>query len=153
MNHTDAINGLSANIKLGRCVLFTATLLSMIACGGSQIKKDKWIPLNAGAPVQGTEKSVDGTVEFEYMYKPADTDGSGTLDISGKVIPRRGLDALDVYVNFLDAKGKQIGVKSIYSSGTGRGVPKRSYAFTVDLPAGTQAIAFSIIGREPPDRF
>ena len=154
MNHHCAINRLYNNIYLlGPCLLLTATLLLIVACGGTQINKDNWISLKNGAPVQGTQSSVDGVVEYEVVFKRPESGGPGTIDINGKVIPARGLDSLDVNINFLDASGKRIDVKSIYSSGAGRGTPQRTFAYTFKIPAGTESIAFSFSGREPIDRF
>ena len=133
--------------------LVTALLTVLIACSGTQIQQDRRIPLNTGTPVQGSQQSVDGRVEFEYVYTQQDTDGSGRIELRGEVIPAAKLESLDVYVNFLDAKGKRIDVKSIYSSGTGRGTPKRSFSQTFDTPPGTRSIAFSFSGREQRDLF
>jgi hypothetical protein len=131
----------------------TVLLAAFVACSGTQIAKDRWIPLTAGAPVQGSQRSVDGSVEYVYVFNPGGTEKSGRIDIRGKVIPAAKLESLDVYVNFLDGRGKRLDVKSIYSSGTGRGTPKRSFSQTFDIPQGARSIAFSFSGRQQRDLF
>ena len=154
MVRIDSLNVRPLNFDfLWRCSIFLAILFLCIGCGGTQIKKDRWIPLTSGTPVQGTQRSVDGVVTYEYTYQRSDSDGRGQLDISGTVTPAAKLESLDVYINFLDTEGKIIDLKSIYNSGTGRGTPKRTFTYTFDTPPGTQSIAFTISGRAQRDLF
>ena len=130
-------------------VLLIAVAASLVfACSGVAIKPEQRIPLTADAPYASTVKTTDYAMDYQIVYKPAGASGGGTLQFAGKLVPRRGLDSLSIWVNFLDAEGKTIGSKTLYSPGTGRGAARTDLEQTFEVPPGTVSVAFTHIARE-----
>ncbi len=129
-------------------VVIVAGLAVLTGCSGIQIEKDQQILLAADQPITGTKKTTDYSLEYQIVFQQKGSDGSGTIQFNGKLNPRRGLDSLTIWINFLDADGKIIGSKPIYAPGAGRGAAKSTLEDTFELPAGTVAVAFTHIGRE-----
>lgn len=146
-------NQLPAQVTVRRFV-FSPVLLAAVAaavvlgCSGVSIREDQRIPLTAGAPFESVVKTTDYTMEYQLVYRQADSSGGGKLAFKGKLVPRRGLDSLSIWINFLDAEGKTIGSKALYSPGAGRGAAKSNLEQTVDIPPGTVSVAFTHNARE-----
>jgi hypothetical protein len=144
--------------KNTKTVLFNSILALMLAliffisCGGVTIREDQRIQLQAGQSYQGTQNTVDYRLEYQYVFKQANPGGPGSIEVSGKVSPKRRLDSLDIYLNFLDAEGKRIGSKNVFGAGAGKGAGKGSFSNTFETPTGTVAIAFTYTSRDKIDR-
>jgi len=128
-------------------------LIFFISCGGVTIREDQRIQLQAGQSYQGTQNTVDYRLEYQYVFKQASAGGPGSIEISGKVNPKRRLDSLDIYLNFLDAEGQRLGSKNVFGGGAGRGAGKGSFSNTFETPPGTVSIAFTYTSREKFDNF
>jgi hypothetical protein len=128
-------------------------LIFFFSCGGVTIREDQRIQLQADQPYQGTQNTVDYRFEYQYVFKQANAGGPGSIEISGKVNPKRRLDSLDIYLNFLDAEGKRIRSKNVFGVGAGTGAGKGSFSKTFETPPGTVSIAFTYTSREKIDRF
>lgn len=122
-----------------------------ISCGGITIREDQRIQLQAGQSNQGTQNTVDYRLEYQYVFKQANPGGTGSIEVSGKVSPKRRLDSLDIYLNFLDAEGQRLGSKNVFGGGAGRGAGKGSFSHTFETPPGTVSIAFTYTSREKMD--
>ncbi len=120
----------------------------MFSCSGAAIKPEQRIPLTADAPYESVVKTTDYSMEYQLVFQPAGASGGGTLAFKGKLIPRRGLDSMTIWINFLDAEGKTIGSKAIYSPGAGRGAARSTLEQTFDIPPGTVSVAFTHNARE-----
>jgi len=149
-NYTGIKHSISPFIAL---IFFLSGMLLVLGCGGVTIREDQRIQLQADQPYQGTQNTVDYRLEYQYVFKQASTGGSGSIEISGKVNPKRRLDSLNIYLNFLDAEGKRLGGKNIYGGGAGRGAGKRSFSNIFETPPGTVSIAFTYTSRERFDDF
>lgn len=134
-------------------ILFLSGLLLVLGCGGVTIREDQRIQLQAGQSYQGTQNTVDYRLEYQYVFKQANTGGPGSIEISVKVSPKRRLDSLNIYLNFLDVEGKRLGSKNIFGGGAGRGAGKGSFSNTFETPPGTVSIAFTYTSREKFDNF
>ena len=134
-------------------IFLLSGLLLVLGCGGVIIRDDQRIPLQADQPYQGTQNNVDYRLEYQYLFKQANTGAAGSIEVSGKVSPKRRLDSLDIYLNFLDAEGNRLGSKHVFGGGAGMGVGKGSFSKTFETPPGTVSIAFTYTGREKIDRF
>ena len=134
-------------------ILFLSGLLLVLGCGGVTIREDQRIQLQADQSYQGTQNTVDYRLEYQYVFKQANAGGTGSIEISGKVSPKRRLDSLDIYLNFLDAEGKRIGSKNVFGAGAGTGAGKGSFSNTFETPPGTVSIAFTYTSREKFDNF
>ena len=129
-------------------LLIAVAAIFVIGCSGATIREDQRIPLPAESPYESVVKTTDYSMEYQLVYQPADASGSGKLVLKGKLVPRRGLDSFSLWINFLDAEGKMIGSKSIYSPGAGRGAARSDLEKTVEVPPGTVSVAFSHNARE-----
>lgn len=130
-------------------LLFIAAVMLVSACSGAQIKPDQRIPLTADAPYESVVKTTDYSMDYQIVYTAAGSSGGGTLQFKGKLVPRRGLDSLSIWINFLDTEGKTIAGKTLYSPGAAR----TSLEQTFNLPAGTASVAFTHIAREKINLF
>lgn len=120
----------------------------VIGCSGTTIRKDQWVSLPADTPYQSMVKNTDYAMEYQLVRQPADDSGTGKLVLKGKLVPRRGLDSLSIWINFLDVEGKIIGSKTLYSPGAGRGAARTSLEKTFEIPPGTVSVAFTHNARE-----
>ena len=127
-------------------IIVAATLL--FNCSGATIRPEQRIPLTADTPYESTVKTTDYSMDYQIVYKPANSSGGGTLQFAGKLVPRRGLDSMSIWINFLDADGKTIGSKTLYSPGAGRGAARSNLEKTFDVPPGTVSVAFTHNARE-----
>jgi hypothetical protein len=149
INYTGINNYISPYVTI---IFFLSGLLLVLSCGGVTIREDQRIQLQAGQSYQGTQNSVDYRLEYQYVFKQANPGGPGSIEISGKVNPKRRLDSLDIYLNFLDAEGKRLGSKNVFGVGAGMGAGKGSFSKTFETPPGTVSIAFTYTSREKIDR-
>ena len=120
----------------------------VIGCGGATIRPEQRIALTADTPYASTVKTTDYSMDYQIVYKPAGSSGEGALQFTGKLVPRRGLDSMNIWINFLDAEGKTIGSKPLYSPGAGRGAARTSLEKSFEVPPGTVSVAFTHIARE-----
>ena len=120
----------------------------VIGCSGTTIREDRRIPLPTGSAYDSVVKTTDYTMEYQLVAQPAGSTGSGTLSFTGRLVPRRGLDSLSIWINFLDAEGKTIGSKPLYAPGAGRGAARTSLEQTLEVPPGTVSVAFTHLARE-----
>ena len=93
-------------------------------------------------------KTTDYAMEYQLVRQPADDSGTGKLVLKGKLVPRRGLDSLSIWINFLDAEGTIIGSKTLYSPGAGRGAARTNLEKTFEVPPETVSVAFTHNARE-----
>jgi hypothetical protein len=128
-------------------MIFVAVAL-VLGCSGATIRPEQRIALTADTPYESTVKTTDYSMDYQIVYKPAGASGGGTLQFSGKLVPRRGLDSMSIWINFLDAEGKIIGSKTLYSPGAGRGAARTSLEKTFEVPPGTVSMAFTHNARE-----
>ncbi|KPJ78773.1 MAG: hypothetical protein AMJ54_02295 [Deltaproteobacteria bacterium SG8_13] len=133
---------------LAAILLIAAAAALVFACSGAAVKPEQRIPLAADAPYASEVKTTDYSMEYELVYKPAGASGGGTLQFNGKLVPRRGLDSMTIWINFLDAEGKTIGSKTLYSPGAGRGAARTSLEQTFEVPPDAVSVAFTHIARE-----
>ena len=120
----------------------------IVGCSGTTIRPEQRIALTADTPYEATAKTTDYSMDYQIVYKPAGSSGDGTLQFSGKLVPRRGLDSMTIWINFLDAEGKTVGSKTLYSPGAGRGAARTSLEKTFEVPPGTVSVAFTHNARE-----
>ena len=120
----------------------------VFGCSGATIRPEQRIALTADTPYESTVKTTDYSMDYQIVYKPAGSSGDGTLQFSGKLVPRRGLDSMTIWINFLDAEGKTIGSKTLYSPGAGRGAARTNLEKTFEVPPGTVSVAFTHNARE-----
>ena len=128
-------------------MIFVAVAV-ILGCGGATIRPEQRIALTADTPYESTVKTTDYSMDYQIVYKPAGSSGGGTLQLTGKLVPRRGLDSMTIWINFLDAEGKTIGSKTLYSPGAGRGAARTSLEKTFEVPPETVSVAFTHNARE-----
>lgn len=124
-------------------VLIIAAGMFVFACSRAAIKPDQQIPLPADTRYESAVKTSDYSIDYQMVYQPADAAGGGKLALKGKLIPRRGLDTLIIWINFLDAEGTIISTKTLYSPGAGRGAARTNLEQTFEVPPGTISVAFT----------
>jgi hypothetical protein len=129
-------------------LLIFVAVAFVIGCSGATIKPEQRIPLTAGTLYEATVKTTDYSMDYQIVYKPAGSSDGGTLQFTGKLVPRRGLDSMSIWINFLDAEGKTIGSKTLYSPGAGRGAARTNLEKTFEVPPGTVSVAFTHSARE-----
>lgn len=121
--------------------LLVSFLLTFGACSGvgQVIAPEDRIPFNAGGVNSGGWQDMDASLLYRCT-----TDGqpAGKVRISGSVSPRSRVAQLRVSIRFLDAEGKILGNEQIYSSGYRDRSVGGEFNRTLDLPAGTEALAF-----------
>lgn len=135
-------------LRFAAALLAAAAVAFVFACSGATIRQDQRIPLPADAPYASVVKNTDYSMQYELIYRPAESSGSGTLGFKGRLVPRRGLDSMTVWINFLDAEGKTIGSRTVYSPGAGRGAARSNLEQTFEVPPGTASVAFTHNARE-----
>ena len=99
-------------------------------------------------------------LDYQIIYQQTKPDGTGKINFSGKVAPRRDRASLRINLNFIDADGKIVGSKRIYPPATGLDVAiahnSSSSAATLqktyDTPSGTVAMAFTHFAQQRPSR-
>lgn len=119
----------------------TGFLIIFGACSGTGqvIAPEDRIPFSASGVNSGQWQAMDALL----MYR-CTTDGqpAGKVKISGSVSGRSRVAQLRVSVRFLDAEGKVLGGEQLFSSGYREGSVGGEFNRTVDLPPGTEALAF-----------
>jgi hypothetical protein len=122
-------------------ILWVAFQFSCVGPGQITVAPERRIPLVKDTPQQGTWESNDVALQYQYVEQ----NGAIQLSVSGNA--KRGYDQLNVWVLFVDAEGKILETKSIYSSGyrseRSYGKPQKgTIEKTLEIPPGTTAIAF-----------
>jgi hypothetical protein len=120
----------------------------VIGCSATPFREEQRIALPADAPYESVVKNTDYSMEYELIYRPAESSGSGTLLFRGRLVPRRGLDSMTIWINFLDAEGKTIASNTVYSPGAGRGAARSNLEQNFEVPPGTNSVAFTHNARE-----
>ena len=127
---------------LGMTGLLVSFLLTLVACSGAGqvIAPEDRVPFNVSGVNSGQWQDMDASLIYRCT-----TDGqpAGKVRVSGSVSARSRLDRLGVSIRFLDAEGKVLGSEQIYSSGYRDRPVGGEFNRTMDLPAGTEALAFA----------
>jgi hypothetical protein len=144
-------------INKGRLLLlliggFLAFISFLYSCSGAIISEERRIALVKDQPYEGVQKTLDYVLEYRYVFEQKNPQLTGNIKLTASLKPRRGLDMLHVYINFLDSEGKIIGTKSIYGTGVGHGAGKASIENQFETPPETVAIAFSWSSQERRQR-
>jgi hypothetical protein len=127
---------------LGMSIVLASFLLTIGACSGvgEVIAPEKRIPFKSSGVNSGQWQSMDASL----MYR-CTTDGqpAGKVRISGSVTARSRVAQLRLSIRFLDAGGKVLAGEQIYSSGYREQSVGGEFNRIVDIPAGTEALAFA----------
>jgi len=116
---------------------------------GKVVNEDSRIPLAEGGPYEGVWKTSDMSFQYSYVKDSDSLKISGNLALLVASCHRFAiLDSLFVRINFIDAEGKLIQSKVLWSTVSSN----YSYEWKigergVELPPDTAAIGFSYIGR------
>jgi len=108
---------------------FLLFLLLLIACQGVQktVKPEDRISLLEGGPHSGNWKSKTVSLDYQYYKQSAEI----RLSVREKVKTTARYEGFEVWVQFVDAQGKILEEKSIYSGEN-----------TFNIPPGTTALSF-----------
>lgn len=122
--------------------ILAGAILAMVACsgGGQVIPADRRIPFMESGTHSGQWESMEASVAYRYSM---DSQAAGKLRVSGSVTARYRLAQLKVLMQFLDAEGRVLSSKQVYSSGYRRQNVGGEFKRTLDLPEGTAGLAFS----------
>jgi len=108
---------------------FLLLLLLSIACQGVQktVKPEDRISLQEGGPHSGNWESRTSSLDYQYYKQSAEI----RLSVRAKVKTEAPYEGFEVWVLFVDAQGKIIEEKSVYSGES-----------TFNIPPGTSDLAF-----------
>ena len=124
---------------------YILALALIVGCStvGQVIPPEKRIPLEEGGPHSDIWSSFDCVMNYQYQMTRPEPASPGKLTLKGSVQGKnRSLDSLSISVNFLDAGGKVLQRKSVYTSGYRVENPDRSFQLSLDTPPGAVAISF-----------
>lgn len=127
--------------KTGIISLFLLICFGFFGCASSNksIHEDKRIPLVEQGSDSGVFKDIRLTVDYSYRQAGDNITIAGSAHFNGRY------NSLTVYLLFLDATGKRIDKKLIYSSSYRSMGAKsdRTFEKTLNVPSGAAAISFS----------
>lgn len=122
-------------------------MILLAGCSGFTIDEDARISLEKETPISGSYTDFDFIITYNYVFRQADPQQPGQLDLDFRLKRRRGFYSLSVYVNYLDGQGRVLGKNAIYNLGNrSRTVQISEGPF--ETPPGTVAIAFTSVGRD-----
>jgi hypothetical protein len=122
-------------------------LLALTGCSGFTIKEENRIPLVKDSPQAGSQTDFDFVIDYRYVFRPADAQQPGRLDLNFTLQRKSAVYSLTVFVNYLDGTGRVLDKNAIYSLGNrNRSVQVAEGPF--ETPPGTVAIAFTSVSRD-----
>ena len=122
----------------------------IMACQTPGLVLENRLPLVKNKPYEGTQQSMDYQLAYRYTFREGTNSGPGTIDFSGKLVPRRGLDTFILRLHMLNAAGDVVATHVLYSPGAGNSAARSSISKQIEVPADTESIAFSHVARDQP---
>jgi hypothetical protein len=132
---------------MGLMIVLAVAGFFLTGCSGFTIDEDARIPLEKNAQQSGSQTDFDFLIKYSYVFRQADPQQPGELDLKFRLKRRRGFYSLSVYLNYLDGQGKVLGKNSIYRLGN-RNRTAQVTEGPFETPPGTVAIAFTSVGRD-----
>lgn len=142
----------------GKCMRRRIALMGILGalmilggCSGIDpiIPPERRIPFHAEGAPSGEWQDVDAAVRYRCTTEGVPV---GKIQMGGGVFPRMRLDHLSLFVHFLDGGGRILGTAQLYSSGYRKGEVGGEFHRTVDLPAETEFLSFSVSSRHDAGR-
>jgi len=139
-------------VKKCLLLLFISTLVacqsSFFSYRGATTKQESRIALLEGGPHLGFWKTKDLSMHYHYLRNPDNLELSGVIELADSLQYNfTALEYLFLQVNLLDAEGKVLESKRVFTSDYRHMIKKLSFKRSLKLPTGTTAIAFSYTGR------
>ena len=128
-------------------IMLIITVNLLFGCSSPQIKDAASIVLTAGQPSEGVSKTNEYVFNYKIVYRQMKSDGTGKIELRGRVVPNKDLESLRINLNCIGSDGKILGSKWIYPPGAGLGLGIATLRETYDTPPGTVAISFSHFSR------
>jgi hypothetical protein len=130
-------------VSLSGCVSGMAGWKGHIVKKENRIKLDK-IAGNAG----GVWETGDLSIKYEYQVKGEKIELEGKISLADKITHFSNLDYLSVMVQFIDAEGRVMDHKTVYSSyRSWFPFIMLSFSRSFVVPTGTDYMSFSYSGR------
>lgn len=131
-------------------ILVPAWAFLLMACQTPGLVLENRLPLVKNRPYEGTQQSMDYQLTYRYSFSDGANSGQGTMDFTGKLVPRRGLDTFILRLHMLNAAGDVVATQVLYAPGAGNSAARSTISKQIDVPPDTESIAFSHVARDQP---
>ena len=129
-------------------LFIVASSIVLTSCQTPGLILKNQMPLVKDKPYNGTQQTMDYQLTYRYSYYMGHP--SGTIDFSGNLVPRKGLQTFILRLHLLNSSGDVLATSVLYAPGAGNGAARTSIKKKIEVPPDTTAIAFSHLAKEPP---
>ena len=120
----------------------------LFSCAIKTVPLEHQTPLVKNQPYEGTQHNMDYQLAYRYVFVKGGAAEPDRIEFAGKLIPRRGLEALTIRLHLLDTAGKMLATQVLYAPGAGQGAGRSTIDRNIEVPPGAVTFAFSHFAQE-----